>query len=208
MAEVILTDVTAASALALADGLYIVQGGNSRYATMQDVKNMMGQGWVHLNNLSYLTESNALTVLADTPTAFKGDADAPATETAYGGTKGTTVADWWDEDNGLLLSNAVGESYAFSLDFNVKKASASANEYIHIQFESTDSGAEQLISHFDLPLRKGAGAEHAFTTAFSTHITQSDLDNGIRIIFESTVEAEIWQPALFIRRDFVPTVPV
>lgn len=190
-----LSDLTAASALASADLLLVTQSGNSRKATVAQLKTAIGMGWgLYVDNATAL-QANAVAVSANQRTLVTIDGGAGSI-TSYLPTAGIQ---WTaNEHRGAV----VGDSFTWRLNFNASKQGGSGTAYILAEMDIGD-GSGPIIAAQEVALRSDS-ASHPLTFNFHGYSLDTFVANGARFYITPSVNVSVWGKSVFIRREFTP----
>lgn len=189
------SQLTAASELTGDELLHVVQGGNSRKATVDQLLSVPppGQGWALFVDAATALEANAVTIPANTRTLISIDGGAGSITTYVNGS-GIT----WTSNEHRGATN--GDSYSWRLGFRAKKTGG-GNAYMTVDQDISDGAGTFIIGAQEHALRNDT-VGHPFTFNFLGYALDTFATNGMRFYITSTVEIQLWAKSVFIRKDY------
>lgn len=193
MADKKLSDLTAATSIAGTDLIYLQQGANSRKAQLSQVPNTTQMGWALYNDAATALEVNQVTVPANTRSLITIDGGAGSILTHVNG----SGIQW---TNNAHRNNNVGDSFSIRLQFRAQKSGSAGTAYLLVE-QDIGSGPPQIIAAQEQALRADF-ADHPFTFNFLVYALQTYRDNGARFYLTSSVNVDVWQKSVLIRKDF------
>jgi hypothetical protein len=196
MSDKEVSQLTAAAALAAADMLHLVQGGNSRKATVAQMKAYHKEGWGFYADAASALEANAITIPAGTRTLITIDGGTGSI-TDY--VSNTGIVWEGNEHRGI----GVGDSFSIRLSFRAKKQGGAGTAYLLVEQDIGDG--TNIIAAQEQALRADS-VGHPFTFNFLVYSLATYQTNGARFYITPSVEIQMWAKGIFIRKDF--TAPV
>lgn len=195
MADKEVSELTAASALAAADMLHIVQGGNSRRATMAQMKAFHKEGWAYFVDAATALEANAVTIPANTRTQFTVDAGAGSITSYVNG----SGIEWTANAH---RGQAIGDSFTWRLTMRLKKSGGGSAVYALIDQDISAAGdGSNIISAGEVALRNDT-VSHPFNVVFPGYALTTHAANGSRFFITATAQIQVFAKTIFIRKDF------
>lgn len=188
------SELTAASALSGAELFHIIQGGNSRKATLNQIKDTFDTGWALFNDAATALEANAISLTAGQRTLVAIDAGTGSITTHIGG----SGIQWAGNEHRGITE---GDSYTWRLNLRAKKTGGST-AYLLVEQDIADGGGT-VIGSVESALRNDNQAQ-TFSYLFAGYGLNTFAANGMRFYITASQNCQIWAKSVFIRRDYHP----
>lgn len=154
-------------------------------------------GWLYYRD-SAATSGSPQALTADTRTSFTIDGLQGNTNTDFATTLPT---DLWS--NSTLQPQAVGEAYSLRIDFKVTPTEQANGQYIELDLDIGDGGGiiifEQIFTYI-----RGQNNVHKFSAGFPIFCLDTFFANGGKFNVTSTVNANIFEKAIYISKGRLP----
>lgn len=192
MADKEVSELTAATALSATDLLHVVQGANSRKATIEQIQAYGGIGWGLYVDAATALQANAVTVTAGTRTLFTVDGGTGSI-TDYVANSGIVWAG--NEHRGA----GVGDLFSCRVAFRASKSGGSGTAYLLVEQDIGDGAT--VIAAQEQALRSDS-ADHPFTFNFLVYSLETYATNGARFYITPSVTISLWGKSVLIRKDY------
>lgn len=191
-------NLTAASLpLTGAELIHVVQGGNSRKASLNQIKDAFDGGWALYVDSATALEANAQTLTAGQRTLLTIDGAAGSILTHVNG----SGIQWIDNEH---RNTSVGDSWTWRVFLRAKK-SGGATAYLYVD-QDIGNGAGPIIGGQEVAIRSDNQTQ-TFTFNFSGYSLDTFAANGMRFYITASNTCQIWAKTVFIRRDYHSKTP-
>lgn len=184
-----------ASALTGSELVHIVQGGNSRKATLGAFSQSFQSGWAVYADAASALESNAVSLVAGQRTLITIDAGTGSITDFVGGS-GIT----WSQN--AHTGAGIGDSWTWRIRLRAKKSGGSTS-YLLVEQDNGTQGEPNVIGSVESAIRSD-NQQQTFTYIFTGYTSQRAVDNGFRFFVTASANCSIWAKNIFIRKDYHP----